>query len=222
MSINKVMLTGNLTRDPEVRRTQSGMSIMRFGIAVNERRKNNRTGEWDDYANFVDCVMFGDRAEKVSSYISKGSKVAVDGSLRYSAWEKDGQKRSKIEVVVDDIDFELPPKQQAPQGYAPQQPPQVYPQQQAYPQQGYQQPAPQAYQPQYQQPQAYQQPQGYAQPASAPQAPPQATYQPQQQYAPQQPPQPQAAPPQQPQQMQMPQPVTQQPAVDVYDEDIPF
>ena len=105
MSINRVVLSGNLTRDPEIRRTQSGMAIMSFGIAVNDRRKNSQTGEWEDYANFVDCTMFGSRAEAVSNFISKGSKVALEGKLRYSTWERDGQKRSKLEVIVDEIDF---------------------------------------------------------------------------------------------------------------------
>ena len=105
MSINRVLLTGNLTRDPEIRRTQSGMAIMTFGIAVNDRRKNSQTGEWEDYANFIDCTMFGTRAEAVSNFISKGSKVALEGKLRYSTWERDGQKRSKLEVIVDEIDF---------------------------------------------------------------------------------------------------------------------
>ena len=105
MSINRVILTGNLTRDPEIRRTQSGMAIMSFGIAVNDRRKNSQTGEWEDYANFIDCTMFGARAESVSNFISKGSKVALEGKLRYSTWERDGQKRSKLEVIVDEIDF---------------------------------------------------------------------------------------------------------------------
>ena len=105
MSINRVLLTGNLTRDPEIRRTQSGMAIMSFGIAVNDRRKNSQTGEWEDYANFIDCTMFGTRAEAVSNFISKGSKVALEGKLRYSTWERDGQKRSKLEVIVDEIDF---------------------------------------------------------------------------------------------------------------------
>lgn len=105
MAVNRVILVGNLTRDPEIRRTQSGMAIMSFGIAVNNRRKNNQTGEWEDDPCFVDCTMFGTRAESVSNYISKGSKVAIDGKLRYSTWERDGQKRSKLEVVVDDIEF---------------------------------------------------------------------------------------------------------------------
>ena len=104
MSINRVSLSGNLTRDPELRSTQSGMSIMTFGIAVNDRAKNQQTGEWEDRPNFIDCVVFGKRAESLSRFLCKGMKVALDGKLRYSSWEKDGQKRSKIEVVADDID----------------------------------------------------------------------------------------------------------------------
>ena len=105
MAINRVIISGNLTRDPELRRTQSGMAILSFGVAVNDRRKNAQTGEWEDYANFVDCTMFGNRAEKLSSYLSKGTKVAIDGKLRWSQWERDGQKRSKLEVIVDDLEF---------------------------------------------------------------------------------------------------------------------
>ena len=104
-NINRVVLSGNLTRDPEIRRTQSGMAIMSFGMAVNDRRKNSQTGEWEDHANFVDCTMFGTRAERLSDYLSKGSKVAIEGKLRYSAWERDGQKRSKLEVLVDELEF---------------------------------------------------------------------------------------------------------------------
>ena len=103
-NINRVVLSGNLTRDPEVRRTQAGMPIANFGIAVNDRRKNN-AGEWEDYANFIDCVMFGKRAEALADYLSKGSKVSLEGKLRWSQWERDGQKRSKLEVIVDEIDF---------------------------------------------------------------------------------------------------------------------
>ena len=105
MSINRVTISGNLTRDPELRTTQGGMAVMGFGVAVNERRKNQQTGEWEDYPNFVDCTMFGARAQSVMKYLGKGSKVAIDGKLRYSSWEKDGQRRSKLEVIVDDIDI---------------------------------------------------------------------------------------------------------------------
>ena len=105
MSINRVLVTGNLTRDPELRATQSGSQVLSFGIAVNDRRKNPSSGEWEDYPNFVDCTMFGTRAEKLANYIAKGSKVAIEGKLRYSSWEKDGERRSKLEVIVDEIEF---------------------------------------------------------------------------------------------------------------------
>lgn len=105
MSINRVVISGNLTRDPELRRTQSGMAILSFGVAVNDRRKNQQTGEWEDYANFIDCTMFGARGESLSNILSKGTKVAIEGKLRWSQWERDGQKRSKIEVIVDELDF---------------------------------------------------------------------------------------------------------------------
>jgi single-strand DNA-binding protein len=108
MSINSVVISGNLTRDPELRTTASGMAIMTFGIAVNDRRKNSQTGEWEDYANFVDCTMFGSRAQHLSEHLSKGSKVMIQGKLRYSSWEREGQKRSKLEVVIDDLDFGSP------------------------------------------------------------------------------------------------------------------
>ena len=106
MSINRVIVSGNLTRDPEVRTTASGNPVMGFGIAVNDRRKNSQTGEWEDYPNFIDCTMFGARAQSVSRFLSKGSKVAIEGKLRWSQWEtNEGQKRSKIEIIVDVIEF---------------------------------------------------------------------------------------------------------------------
>lgn len=105
MSINRVVISGNLTRDPELRTTASGTSVLALGVAVNDRRKNAQTGEWEDYPNFVDCTMFGARAEAVSKFLSKGQKVAIEGKLRWSQWERDGQKRSKIEVIVDEIEF---------------------------------------------------------------------------------------------------------------------
>ena len=105
MSINRVNISGNLTRDPELRATAGGTQVMSFDVAVNDRRRNPQTGDWEDYPNFVDCTMFGTRAEAVSRYLSKGSKVAIEGKLRYSSWERDGQRRSKLEVVVDEIEF---------------------------------------------------------------------------------------------------------------------
>jgi len=106
VSINRVNISGNLTRDPEMRQTAGGTQILQFGVAVNDRRRNPQTGEWEDTPNFVDCVVFGARAEPLSRFLSKGTKVAIEGKLRYSSWEtKDGQRRSKLEVVVDDLEF---------------------------------------------------------------------------------------------------------------------
>ena len=105
MSINRVNITGNLTRDPDLRQSQGGTAILSLGVAVNDRRKSPQTGEWEDYPNFIDCAMFGTRAEAVSRYLQKGSKVAIEGKLRYSSWERDGQRRSKLEVIVDEIEF---------------------------------------------------------------------------------------------------------------------
>lgn len=105
MSINRVAVSGHLTRDPELRATVGGTQVLSFGIAVNDRRKNPKSGEWEDYPNFVDCTMFGTRAEKIQRYLSKGCKVAIEGKLRYSSWERDGQRRSKLEVIVEEIEF---------------------------------------------------------------------------------------------------------------------
>lgn len=108
-SINKVFISGNLTRDPELRETSGGFQILSFAVAVNDRRKNNQTGEWEDYANFLDCKMFGNRAVSVSRYLSKGTRVNIEGKLRWTQWEaKDGGKRSKVEIVVDEIEFSSP------------------------------------------------------------------------------------------------------------------
>lgn len=104
-NINRAIIAGNLVRDAELRHAQSGLAVMTFGVAVNESRKNPSTGEWEDYANFIDCTMMGDRAEKLSEHLVKGTRVAVDGRLRQSRWEKDGQKRSKVEVMVEQVEF---------------------------------------------------------------------------------------------------------------------
>ena len=77
MSINRVIISGNLTRDPELRSTAGGTSVLGFGVAVNDRRKNQQTGEWEDYPNFIDCTMFGARADALNKYLSKGTKVTI-------------------------------------------------------------------------------------------------------------------------------------------------
>ena len=107
MSINRVIISGNLTREPELRSTATGMPVLSFCVAVNDRRKNTQTGAWEDYANYVDCTMFGNRAEGISRYLAKGNKVSIEGKLRWSQWEaKDGSgKRNKLEVIVDEIEL---------------------------------------------------------------------------------------------------------------------
>lgn len=201
MSINRVNITGNLTRDPELRSTAGGMAVLGFGVAVNDRRKNQQTGQWEDYPNFVDCTMFGNRAEALSRILRKGMKVAIEGKLRYSSWEdkNGGGRRSKLEVIPDEVELlsqnpnaqQGQPQQYAPQGYQPQAyAPKQAPQQQA---------------PQWNAQQAYQNPPAAPQPHQQAPAPVP-------QYAPQQTPQ---APQQAPQQ-----PVQQ--SMDVYDNDIAF
>lgn len=193
-NVNTAVISGNLTRNAELRMTQSGTPVLSFGVACNRSVKNQQTGEWEDRPDYIDCVMFGNRAQGIAQYMTKGTFVVVHGRLAYSSWQdkETGKNRSKIEVAASEVNFHSnqqqgyqQPMQQPQQAY--QQP--TYPQQPAYPQQGYQQPA-QAYQQPVQQPQAMP-----AQPAPVVQQP---------------------AP-------QMPQhPMHQPPAADMYDEDIPF
>lgn len=114
MSINRVTISGNITRDAELRQTQGGTSVLSIPVAVNDRRRNPQTNEWEDHANFVDCVLFGRRAEALAPKLRKGQKVAIEGKLRYSSWERDGQRRSKLEVMVDEVELMSPKGQQAP------------------------------------------------------------------------------------------------------------
>ncbi|MCL2818270.1 MAG: single-stranded DNA-binding protein [Actinomycetia bacterium] len=108
MSINKVIISGNLTRDPEIRMA-GATPLCQMGVAVNDRRKNNDTGEWEDYANFFDVIMWGNRGEYWARNLSKGSHVVITGRLRWSQWQTaEGQKRSKVEIVADDIESMSP------------------------------------------------------------------------------------------------------------------
>ena len=118
MSINRVSISGNLTRDPELRYTPRGTAHLDFGVAVNDRRRNAQTGEWEDRPNFIDCVVWGKRGEALSHYLLKGSKVAVEGRLRWESWEKDGQRRSKVSVVADEIEL-MSSRREAPDATAP-------------------------------------------------------------------------------------------------------
>lgn len=106
MSINRVIISGNLTKDPTVRSAAS-TTVLQFSVAVNDRRKN-ASGQWENFPNYIDCVCFGSRADRLANIMRKGMKVTVEGKLHWSQWEKDGQKRSRIDVWADDV--ELPPK----------------------------------------------------------------------------------------------------------------
>ncbi len=105
MSINKAIISGNLTRDAELRSTASGTPVLSFSVAVNDRRKNNQTGEWEDVPNFIDCTLFGKYGQSIAQYMTKGAKVAVEGKLRWNQWERDGQKRSKVEVMAETVEL---------------------------------------------------------------------------------------------------------------------
>lgn len=125
MSINQVSITGNLTREPELRSTAGGTAVLSFGIAVNDRRKNT-SGQWEDVPNFFECVTFGNRATALSDILTKGMKVAIAGKLHYSSWEKDGQKHSEVDIIANEVELmqNRRPQQepQQAQAFAPQPP----------------------------------------------------------------------------------------------------
>ena len=102
-NINSVIIGGNLTRDPEVKPTASG-SALHLGIAVTDRAKNTMTGEWEDKANYFEAVLYGNRAPALKGMLLKGSKVVLNGRLRHSVWEKDGNRHSKVDIVFDEIE----------------------------------------------------------------------------------------------------------------------
>ena len=103
-SFNQVVLMGNLTRDPELRTTPNGQSVCNFGLALNRSYKN-ADGEWVEATDFVDIVAWASLGERVAQYLSKGRPALVSGRLQSRSWEQDGQKRSKMEVVAQDVTF---------------------------------------------------------------------------------------------------------------------
>jgi len=102
-SFNKVMLMGNLTRDPELRYTSNGSAVTSFGLAVN--RKFKQGDEWKDDVCFVDITVWGKQGENCAEYLSKGRPAFIEGFLKFSTWESDGQKRNKLEVVASTVQF---------------------------------------------------------------------------------------------------------------------
>jgi single-strand DNA-binding protein len=105
-NINRVVLTGNLTHDPDLRSLQSGMSVCKLRIACNTRRKNNSTGEWEDKPNYFDVTVWGAQGENCARFLSKGRPIAVDGRLEWREWEaQDGSKRQSTEIIADSVQF---------------------------------------------------------------------------------------------------------------------
>jgi single-strand DNA-binding protein len=104
-NINRVVMTGNLTRDPELRSLPSGMSVCSLRIACNTRRKGSG-GEWEDKPNYFDVTVWGAQGENCSRYLSKGRPVAIDGRLEWREWEtSEGQKRQAVDIIADSVQF---------------------------------------------------------------------------------------------------------------------
>ncbi|HEX3290608.1 MAG TPA: single-stranded DNA-binding protein [Gaiella sp.] len=104
-SINRVVLVGNLTKDPELRHTPSGTAVCNLRLAVNTRRKDE-TGQWVDKPNYFDITVWGNQGERCAQYLSKGRPVGVDGRLEWREWETpEGNKRQAVEVVADSVQF---------------------------------------------------------------------------------------------------------------------
>lgn len=116
MAINSVVVAGNLTYDSELK---GEGTVLKFSLAVNNRKKDPETGQWGDDPCYVDCVLFGRRAESLAPYLVRGKHVTVSGHLQQSRWAtKDGQKRSKLEIVVDELDLGAKSEQQPAQSSA--------------------------------------------------------------------------------------------------------
>lgn len=101
---NKVILMGNLTRDPETRQTPSGQSVTNFSLAISRTWKG-QDGSTQEAVSFIDCVAWGRTGEVIAQYIQKGRPILVSGRLDQRSWEQDGNKRSKVEVIVEDFNF---------------------------------------------------------------------------------------------------------------------
>jgi single-strand DNA-binding protein len=105
-NINRVVLVGNLTKDPELRHTPSGTAVCKLRLAVNTRQKDGQTGEWGDKPNYFDVTVWGNQGESCAQYLAKGRPVAVDGRLDWREWDaQDGTKRQAVEIIADSVQF---------------------------------------------------------------------------------------------------------------------
>lgn len=104
-NVNVVVITGNLTKDPELRSTNGGMSVCEMRVAVNSRRKD-QSGQWVDKPNYFDVVVFGAQGENCANYLSRGRPLAVEGRLDWREWEaKDGSKRQAVQIIANSVQF---------------------------------------------------------------------------------------------------------------------
>lgn len=103
-SLNQVIIMGNLTRDPELRQTPNGQSVCSFSLALNRSYKD-QSGEWQEVTDYIDVVVWATLAERVAQYLTKGRRALVQGRLQSRSWEQDGNKRSKVEVLANDVTF---------------------------------------------------------------------------------------------------------------------
>lgn len=105
-NVNVVVVTGNLTRDPELRHTGGGTAICKLRVAVNSRRKDGQTGEWVDKPNYFDVTVWGAQGENCANYLSKGRPVAIEGRLDWREWEdQNGNKRQSVEIIANSVQF---------------------------------------------------------------------------------------------------------------------
>ena len=105
-NINRVVLTGNLTKDPDLRATPSGTPVCSLRLACNGRRKNNETNQWEDQPNYFDITVWGAQGENCSKYLTKGRGVAIDGRLQWREWtDQSGNKRQSVDIIAENVQF---------------------------------------------------------------------------------------------------------------------
>ena len=116
-NINRVILVGNLTRDPELRHTPSGTAVCKLRLAVNSRQKDSATGQWGEKPNYFDVTVWGNQGESCAQYLSRGRPIGVDGRLDWREWEaQDGTKRQAVEIIADTVQFLGSPRDESGEG----------------------------------------------------------------------------------------------------------
>ena len=104
-NVNRVVVSGNLTRDPELRQLPGGSSVCKLRIAVNTRKKDRDTNQWNDVPNYFDVTVWGSQGENCAQFLAKGRPVGIDGRLEWREWEQEGVKRQAVEIIADNVQF---------------------------------------------------------------------------------------------------------------------